>query len=291
MIRVALAVCCFGCGRLGFDELGGGGGPVDAANACSWGPFATPQPLPAIVQSPRDDWGAAPTLGGAEVWFYSYRNASIGMGDIFKAAANPYGAPVVVAELNTPNDERNPTLTDDALEIVFARADLAGAHLWWSSRASASSTFSAPALLSAANSSASDSGPFLSADGLRLVFMSSRSGMSLIYETTRADRTVAFAMPVSHPELGVAYDPTMSPDALDVYFSAGANGNRDIYTAHRPSTSQPFSAPARVPELSSPLDDLDARLSRDGATMFLDYDALATGTGNADLSSATRSCL
>jgi hypothetical protein len=65
----------------------------------------------------------------------------------------------------------------------------------------------------------------------------------------------------------------------------------DIYTAHRPALDQPFSTPVLVPELSSARDDNGVRLSRDGKTMYLNYDTLTSGGANADLYSATRTCL
>jgi hypothetical protein len=45
-----------------------------------------------------------------------------------------------------------------------------------------------------------------------------------------------------------------------------------------------------VPELSSPLDDTWTKLSLDGKTMYIVYDAVAANGMNADLMTATRTC-
>src|SRR5262249_11745420 len=127
-----------------------------------------------------------------------------------------------------------------------------------------------------------DESAWMSGDGLRLVFASTRSGGLQLWEATRATRQVDFDAPTMLAPLsgaGQIGSPTLSPDALDIYFCSsrpGGPGGLDIYTAHRAAVDQPFAAPVLVPELSSPLDEWGIRLA-DDATMYLDYDTSYMG--------------
>jgi hypothetical protein len=305
MTRVCLAaLACCGCGRFGFDPVAGPAGDAsdartadahayDAPPTCpSWSPFSTPQLLPPIVQSTEDDWMGTPTLGNTLFYFYSYRSSTMGYGDIYSTPM-PFATPTSVTELNTQLDERQPTLPDDTLEIIFARADIIALtiHLMSATRSAPGDTFSTPVQMPVVNSPGHDFAPWVSFDGLRFIFMSDRSGQSLLYETTRTDRALAFDPPVVHPELGVLDSPTMSADALDIWFAAPVGSQDDVFTAHRTAVDQPFGAPVAVPELSSPGDDLELRLTPDGTTMYFNYNCYASGGMNADLYVATRTCL
>ncbi len=280
------------CGRVGFDAR-----TPDAtsdASPCAWSAFSVPQKLPAVVQSASDDWFPAPTLQGSELYFYSYPT---GHGEIFHAAAAPYGAPGEVSELaQGTNDIKWPTLTDDALVIVYGAYDGSLFHLWQATRASIADPFSNVAMLASVTSANNEYAPWLSADGLRLYFSSDRGGTPMIYETSRADRASAFAAPQPHPELqlfnagSLTTGPTLSADGREVFYSAISGTQYDIFTAHRDALDAAFGAATLVPELSSPLDDIGMRLSLDGTTMFLNYDSVAAGGANADLWSATRAC-
>jgi hypothetical protein len=294
-VRAAALFVIAACGRIDFD----GKAPRDAAldTACTFGAFSTPAPLPAVLQSTDDDWAATPTLGGKQLFFFSYRAGGAGSSDIWQStqAGGAFGTPVRVAELDTPGSETAMTLTDDALDIVFGR----DGDLYEATRPSAGGMFGAATAL-AINSTTADGDPFLSADGLRLVFASSRIGPDQhgldLFETTRPARTAEFAMPVELHELNSDNDdssPTLSADGLEIFFASrrpSVTSPADIYTARRPAIDQPFGAPVVVPELSSTRDDVLPRLSRDGATIYLNYNTVTQGGANADLDSAVRSC-
>src|SRR5262249_9154499 len=132
-----------------------------------------------------------------------------------------------------------------------------------------------------------------------LVWSSGRDGGpgDSLWESVRASSFAMFPAPHELLELGDAshknWNPSLSADGLDILWSsdrAGGRGGFDIYTAHRPARDQPFGAPRLVPELSSQLDDIGAHLSADGATVYLNY-AANTGGGNADIDTATRTCM
>jgi hypothetical protein len=57
-----------------------------------------------------------------------------------------------------------------------------------------------------------------------------------------------------------------------------------------PDLATPRSTPVRVDELDTVMDDVGPCLSRDGTTIFWNYDAVTNG-GNSEIYYATRTCL
>ncbi|HUJ61778.1 MAG TPA: hypothetical protein VLX92_24910 [Kofleriaceae bacterium] len=300
---VALVLAA-GCGRLGFDPHAGdarGDAPAGDAVVCTW---STPIALPGPIQSTDDDWAPTPTRGGLQLYFFSFRTGGVGGADLWYATRQSvtaeFGAAADVTQLDTTDDERSPTLTDDGLDILFARDTATTGDIYEAQREETDDPFGTAVLAPNLSSSAADADPFVSADGLRVVFASSRIGPDQhgldLFESTRPSRTDSFAVPTELAALDTDEDdfaPTLSADALDIWFSStrpGGPGGADIYTAHRDATDLPFGAPTLVPALSSPLDDVDPRLSLDGTTMYLNYATVTSGGANADLDVSTRSC-
>jgi hypothetical protein len=291
------------CGRIDFSERAVADATLPGDASCTWSAFDTPQPLPGPIQSVEDDWAPTPTLGGLELYFYSFRSGGPGVPDLwFAVRSDPtgdFGSAELATELDTPAAEGTPTLTDDALDIVFERDDSMGiGDLYEATRSNVSDAFGSAAPVDALNTTSAEGDPFESADGLRIVFASARTGDTGLdlFESTRASLAAPFAAPVALGTLNSDVDeesPTLSADALDIYFASdrpAGLGGLDIYTAHRVSVDEPFGTPALVPELSSSLDDVNVRLSRDGRTMYVNYDTETSGGDNASLDFATRTC-
>lgn len=293
-MRLAILAAITGCGRTGFDAVSDGA-IVHPDAACHW---STPQKLPAIVQSSEDDWYPTPTLAGAEVFFYSYRT-NPASAFIYHVPTNPYGPPIEHTELEAASPQQKfPALPDDALEIFYT-ATGAAYRIYSASRMTTGSAFGAPAQVPniAPSGGANDYSPWVSADGLRMVFVSDRNGPVNLFETTRPARGQPWAAPLAHAELGaidtvgmLVSGATLSPDGLAVYFSKVIGTQYDVFTAQRPALDQAFGAAAIVPELSSVGDDLGLRLDAAGTVMFLNYDAAAAGFMNADLYSSSLAC-
>ena len=294
---LALALAPAGCGRVGFDARpatdAAGDGSDDAS--CTLGDFTLVGRLPGPVTSGFDEWSGMTFLADTHIMFHRYMTG----GDLYVAsrasAAEPFANVVAVGELNDAvENEWTPALTEDGLVIVFSRT-VGGANfgLMTSTRASATEPWPAPIPMPELDSTANEYSPWLSADGLRITFASSRSGEDLLYESTRPDRSAPFAQPALldvRPGMD-ARDPTLSPDGLELFFAAGQEGVLDVYTARRPALDQPFGPAALVPQLSSPRDDVALRFSRDGKTLYLNHDTLVMGGGAADIWYATRDCL
>jgi len=85
-----------------------------------------------------------------------------------------------VAELNTPHRETRPKVRRDGLEILFTSdrpGSLGGVDLWTSTRPTTSDNWSTPINLGpTVNTEFNDRAPYLSDDGLSLIFVSDRPG-------------------------------------------------------------------------------------------------------------------
>jgi hypothetical protein len=302
-VRIAAVLVLTACGRLGFDATGARDASTDAAApTCPWGPFSAPVQLPGPVQSSADDWSPTPTPDELELYYYQFIGGT-GDGEIVRATRPsrtvPFSAPERVTELNSEMTEWSVSLTADGLVILFGRRTGAATRLYEATRGSTADAWGAPALLTFADTSTTDESPWLSPDGLRLVFTRFASGMTTsdLYETTRPARTSPWAAPVLLATLSAPDyedEATTSADGLEVFFTSvrpGGVGAWDVYRATRGDVDQPWSAPVLVPELSSARDDIGLRLSSDGRTMYFNYDAVRSGGANAQLWTATRACL
>ena len=287
----------------GSGAAGDGAMPDAAAPCLQWSPFSMPVALPGPVQSVDDDWTPTPTKGELVLFFYSYRPGGNPPSIWYATRTTPtdtFGSPMLVSELDGPNGEKEPTLTDDGLVLVYQIGTDQASDLYTASRMSGL-TFSSPSPVVELNSPFGDGDPWISADGTRLLFVSTRLDGGAhqldIFETTRMNRNTSFDAPVALTVLNSDQNeesPTLSADGLDVFFASqrsGGPGGRDVYTAHRTSVTASFDSPHLVNELSSPLDDFGLRLSLDGATMYMNYNAVGSGGSDSALCSAVRTCL
>lgn len=229
----------------------GGAGQTDiwlATRPATSSPFATPTNLTEL-NTVSYDHGPDISSDGLTIYFSSNRSGGAGDFDIWMAmrasVSQPFDAPSVVTELNTQDDEGDPSLTADGLLIAFSstRAGAVGQRdLWLSSRASATAPFGVPTNLVELNSIVDDSDPALSADGLSIVFASDRSdslGARDLYMATRPSRAAPFG-PTSHlahlSSTTGDVEPAFSADGRTLYFASdrpGVLGGRDLWNTTR----------------------------------------------------------
>jgi hypothetical protein len=107
--------------------------------------------------------------------------------------------------------------------------------------------FSTPVNLTAINSTDTDWGPGLSADGLELLFSSDRDGSNYeIWRATRAAADQPFVLDRKLDELTLAGwqgGPTLSADGLTLFYRSGA---QQLWTASRPDLTSDFAGPIAV---------------------------------------------
>ena len=300
MTRWALACALAACGRLGFDAT-----PADVASAAhdacaGFGPFAAPVLLPGPVDAAGDDAQyPVSALGETALVFYSYRAPSNGAALWLASRLTPsgqFGDPARIVELDAAGDQKQPALTADALDMIFTDASTAPFKLVETTRATTAATWSAPVARPELTTTGGEQSAWLSADGLRVVFMSGRnSPVNHIYEATRSTRGGAFAAPDAHPELDSTAgedSPGLTSDGLTIFFSSGRGavaGILHFYTARRAALDQSFGTPQPIAELTTPNSDLYIHLSRDDTLAYLNYNlAMATVP---QVFVATRACM
>jgi len=163
-----------------------------AQRAANTQPFANPAEFSAVASPVPTDIDGQPFVSAdnAELWFVSSRDNDAGTTDLFVATANngSFSSPVAATLLNSTSNDWLPTLSFDRLTIYFASTRAGGAgnyDIWTSHRATLTSAFSSPSLVSELNSTSKDFPTWLSEDNCRLYFVSSRAGTEDIYVATR----------------------------------------------------------------------------------------------------------
>jgi hypothetical protein len=208
--------------------------------------------------------------------------------------ATPFAAPQLITGLNSPaDDDLDPSLTQDELDLYFASDRAGNVDIWRSTRANATLPWPAPQRVVELATAQLDQSPELSPDGLELWFSSDRAGSTGadIYVTTRATRTTAWSAPTRVTELASAandHSPTLSADRLTILFDSTRNGSVHVFQATRPSIGAAWSTPVQLAELDLPsFTMIDPFVSDDGLTVFF-----GAGPGSPiDLYSTSRSSL
>lgn len=198
------------------------------------------------------------------------------------------GATYVAGTLRVPSA---PALQSDATRSVPATLSqtdiLTSADYRWSDAEN----------LGPINSSAWDSQPAISGDGLTLVFNSTRSGSLGLGDLWIAECTTIdepFRKPVNlGPTINSAeeeYNPWISPDALLLVFVSKRDtvGRNQLYTSGRRSRSEPFGAPSLWGVANSDKGEYGGLLSADGLTLLISSSRAGGGRGGMDFWYATR---
>lgn len=291
---VAAALVALGCADiLGIDdgvprEGGAGDAAPDAAvdappdapkGPCNLAaPFGAPVALAALNTTAVEQH---PRLSPDELTVTFQRQVPLAGFDLFSAtrgdASAAFNPPAPIAELDTPDNETDLTLSPDGLRAYFA-SDRAGGlgswDLWQASRDAGTDPFGAIAPVANVNSTQSDNTSYYVPGAL--YFTSTRgSGGADIYRA--AEQAGGFAAPLLVVDLASpaadAY-PVVSTDERLVYFASnrGDAGTFQIYTSSRATASATWSTPALVSELASLGNALPAWISPNGCRLYLSSD-------------------
>jgi len=182
---------------------------------------------------------------GLTIYLASTRSGGRPQYDIYRSTrasrSDPWGAPTLVSELTTDDDELSPTPSADGRRIVMHRFNFSHFDIVEATRGSASGPFGTPTPLSALNTTAHDGAPFLWDGGLTVLFDSARPGEGSwdLYVATRPSLSDPFAGVTGIAELNTAEKesgPWVSPDGSYILFTRGEEGvgtNGDIWEASR----------------------------------------------------------
>lgn len=171
------------------------------------------------------------------------------------------------------DNDQDPTLTPDLLEMYFTRNN----RIYFMTRPSVVEPWSAPqpASFAAPGGGDVDASAEISADGLAIVFGSTRgngSGLD-VYYVLRSTRTSAWSSPQSIPALNVTGPINDAPggftqDYLRVVLSSAREGDEDLFEAVRPTLNDVFGAPTKL-TFSSPTEiEAAPHISLDGKRLY-----------------------
>lgn len=157
--------------------------------------WTEPQNLGSEINSKGDDGSPWISTDGLTLLFASNRSDGQGASDIWQCTRAGVDAdwskPVNLgAPICSPAYQGEPVMSADFCTLVFVASDPIGSQgkldLWMASRGSANAPWGKPVNLGATiNSPEVETGPFLSEDGLQLVFNSNRGGSHRLYVATR----------------------------------------------------------------------------------------------------------
>ena len=241
----------------------GGKGGLDiwmATRASTSAPWGAPQNLGEQVNSAADDF--CPTPVGKNGLFFVSREAlpgACGQGDIYFTHRDAAGAFVEPERLlcapagpNSELDEQGPSWVDVSgklrgpKHLYFSRSSASPSvpgEIFMSSRQAGARFGPATAVAELNNAAANDIQPNVRADGLEVVFSSSRAGRlgaQDIWASTRGALGDPWSAPVN---LGAAVNtgasesrPSLSRDGKQLLFgrAPGPEGSGDIYVTTRP---------------------------------------------------------
>ncbi len=210
--------------------------------------------------------------------FHSNRPGGLGKHDLWmsrrSSTTEPWGEPTNLGSIvNSANDDQGPFLSHDGLTLLFSSIRQAGkVDLWMSTRESVESEWTEPVNLGAkVNSPNQDTEPCLSADGLSLIFASSREPKSGIFDLWMCTRSSTKAEWEEAVHMGDAINyldwqgaPCLSADGLALLFHGSLAAKEGTWLSTRPTSSEPWSKAV----LLSPSIGLSPSLTADGRSLY-----------------------
>jgi hypothetical protein len=209
-----------------------------------------------------------------------------------------FGAPELMSSPNYPGNEiLAVSVTGDALTMYVGGVVQGSSRpIGLTTRSNRGNDFSFASLMPApVNSSPAVEGtPFVSRDGLVLLFFSQRPGGAGERDLYGAERsntgapfdTVVRFVNVNSPQRDHA--PWLSPDMLTLYYSSRrASASDDVWRSTRSAQGIDFALPAAVTELNSGGNDTGIQLSDDARVAYFASDRVG-GPGGTDLYRAVR---
>jgi len=212
--------------------------------------------------------------------------------DASPGARPRFGPATPVSELNVPDaKDEDITLTADLLEIFFLSERTGTKELWTSTRASRTSPWAPPRLVTELNTDVSEITPSVSADGLRIWFY---SGMNPggIWRSTRASRSEPWepAQPMTDlvfpAGTGLVIGPCLdeSEKLMAVAILGASDTGWDLFSATRASSDAVFSPFAPLAGVNGPENEHDPFFIDGGRDLFFS----STRAGEGDLFFARR---
>jgi hypothetical protein len=250
-----------GCGRIHFDPLADASDGIDAAPRCSaQAPFTTITRVDSLSSSMID--GAA-RLDENETTAYFHSDRTGGLFQIWSATRASRDMPFEMPTIAVTSSAFWPTLTNDALTLVYSTNDLL-----MSTRGNESETFPPATVIASLDSVSALTNPFLGPLGTTLYFT--------IYEPEGSFYSAPWpptggAQPIA--ELNTAgreEAPVLSADERVIYFARDTGTGPDVFMAQRDSPTSSFGPELAVTEVNSASDDKPTSLSPDLCRLYFE---------------------
>jgi len=208
--------------------------------------FGPAVPL-ANVNTADAEGGPSLTADGLTMYFSSDRPGGLGGNDIWMATrpdrASPFSAPTHLAEVSSAEQDYDPTISPDGLELYITSGRPGGAgafDIWVASRPDVDSRFGTPINLTELNSPAQENGGWMTADRRVMLFTRGQppGTQTDVWWASRPTPSARFqpvglvdALDVNSTafELG----PTGSPNGDTIYVSSSRATSDDLYFATR----------------------------------------------------------
>lgn len=208
-----------------------------------------------------------------------------------RACDAPFGEPELVSGLGLGLPSYGPAPSSDGSMLLFSAIG-SSEDIYFATRTSRGSVFSAAALVPGVNGEVTEEGtPFLSADGRELFFFSTRPGPDTvgdrdIWVATASGSGVAFEAPSVVPRVnhdGLDHLPRLSADGLTLMFVSGRDGSEglsNIWAAERSSKSASFGEPFELPGVNTDAREEGFWLSADGLTLVFASNRASEGSAS-----------
>ncbi|HMA96284.1 MAG TPA: hypothetical protein VKP30_26535 [Polyangiaceae bacterium] len=283
----------------------GSGGVSDASTStnggapCSPGAFGPPEPITGLL--PEGFSYSSPSLSadGLSLYFSAAKPGE-GEEDIYVATrssrTNGFYPATALTEINSTAADGTPSISSDGMTLFFSSTrpgSSGGRDLYSARRANKNGLFGDVRPVTVLNSTADDTFPSITADGLTLVFSSTRSGVTDLFIAQRQDVAGKFAAPVALDRVNTTdyreERATLSRDELTIYFVSDRSnglGDRDIWYATRSSVESAFANVRNLTSVNSQYRDVDVALSADDQEMYF----VSKRQGKLEIYRSVRAC-
>jgi len=183
--------------------------------------------------------------------------------------AGAFVAPIRIDALSSAQADSKVAFGADTTIIATERSGGSGASDLWEYRGG---TFSQAPFVNV-NTPAAQFDPWVSSDGMALLYSATQSGTQVIVVSTRSSFVAPFAAPFVVPGIATpSADPWVSADSTLLLFAS----NGRLFYARRTEQDPGFSMATAIPDVDSGMQEADPVLSDDGCTLYFSSNRAGT---------------
>ncbi len=181
--------------------------------------------------------------------------------------------------VNTSADDYGPAISPDGLELIVPSRREGGQgdyDLWSFKRSSRDQHWNEGSAITLVNSPHSDAYPFLSSDGLMLLFTTSRNGENELFASSRRSTNEPWEsprkLPVNFAKEFNYRGCCVSPDRRELIFAVTGPDKPGLYVSTRRKVGDPFPEPNRVGWSDTKQSILNPRITADSKALLFQID-------------------